>query len=118
VPADALARVLSEEALMLADGGGKVSAVSHPPRGGALIARIFIGLARLPTSRAWRLHPARINGLPGCLIFDDATGQRVQTIALTPSATGPGRIGTLDIQRNPDTLRGVLAAPARNGASG
>src|SRR5690606_36356043 len=97
---DALARVLAEDAVMLADGGGKVSAVPRPLQGAALIARTFIGFATLPSSRAWRFEPARINGLPGCLVFDDATGQLVQTIALAPSATEPGRIGALYIQRN------------------
>ena len=115
---DALAKVLTEDAVMLSDGGGKVSAMPHPLQGGALIAETFIGFARLPTSRAWRLEPARINGLPGCLIFDDATGQLVQTIALAPSATEPGRIGALYIQRNPDKLQGVLAALGRSGGAG
>ncbi|TLY66949.1 MAG: sigma-70 family RNA polymerase sigma factor [Gammaproteobacteria bacterium] len=115
---DALAKVLTEDAVMLADGGGKVSALPRPLQGGALIAKAFIGFARLPTSRAWRLEPARINGLPGCLIFDDATGQLVQTIALAPSATEPGRIGALYIQRNPDKLQGALAALGRNGTAG
>jgi RNA polymerase sigma-70 factor, ECF subfamily len=106
---EALARVLTEDAVMLADGGGKVSAVSRPLQGGALIARAFIGFASLPTSH-WRLEPARINGLPGCLVFDDPTGELVQTIALAPSATEPNRIGALYIQRNPDKLQGVLTA--------
>jgi RNA polymerase sigma-70 factor (ECF subfamily) len=114
---DGLARVLAEDAVMLADGGGKVSAVPRPLHGGALIARTFIGFARLPTSR-WRLEPARINGLPGCLVFDDATGRLVQTIALAPSAGEPGRIGALYIQRNPDKLQGVLAALGRSSAGG
>lgn len=112
---DALARVLAEDAVMLADGGGKVSAVPRPLRGGALIARTFIGFARLPASRAWRMEPARVNGLPGCVVFDDATGRIVQTIALAPSATEPGLIGALYIQRNPDKLRGALAAPRSGG---
>ena len=112
---DALAKVLTEDAVMLADGGGKVSAVPHPLHGGALIAKALIGFARLPASRAWRLEPARINGLLGCVIFDDATGQLVQTIALAPSATEPGRIGALYIQRNPDKLKGVVAALDRAG---
>jgi RNA polymerase sigma-70 factor (ECF subfamily) len=112
---DALAKVLTEDAVMLADGGGKVSAVPRPLRGGALIAKVFIGFARLPTSRAWRLESARINGLPGCLIFDDATGQLVQTITLEPSVIEPGRIGALYVQRNPDKLQGVLAALDRGG---
>ncbi|MCO5106171.1 MAG: RNA polymerase sigma factor SigJ [Burkholderiaceae bacterium] len=107
---DALARVLAEDAVMLADGGGKVSAVPRPLQGAALIAKTFIGFATLPTSRAWRFESARINGLPGCLVFDDASGQLVQTIALAPSATEPGRIGALYIQRNPDKLQGVRAA--------
>jgi len=64
----------------------------------------------LPTSSAWRLESVRINGMPGTLIFDDSTGQLVETIALTPSATEAGRIGALYIQRNPDKLRSVLAA--------
>ncbi|MFH1660107.1 MAG: RNA polymerase sigma factor SigJ [Pseudomonadota bacterium] len=107
---DALARVLTEDAVMLADGGGKVSAVPRPLKGGALIAKVFIGFAKLPTSRAWRLESACINGLPGCVIFDDSTGQLVQTIALAPSTTELGRIGALYIQRNPEKLQGVLAA--------
>ena len=111
----ALAKVLTEDAVALADGGGKVSALPRPLQGGALIAETFIGFARLPTSRAWRMEAARINGLPGCLIFDGGTGQLVQTIALAPSATEPGRIGALYIQRNPDKLQGVLAALGRGG---
>ncbi len=105
---DALAAVLAEDAVMLADGGGKVSALSRPLHGGAQIAKAFIGFARLPTSRAWRLEPARINGMAGLLIFDDATRELVQTIALAPSATAPGHIGALYVQRNPDKLQGVL----------
>lgn len=106
---DGLARVLSEDAVLLSDGGGKVSAVPRPLQGGALIAKTIIGFARLPTSR-WRLELARINGLPGCLVFDDETNQLVQTIALAPSITEPGRISALYIQRNPDKLQGVLSA--------
>ena len=105
---DALARVLSEDAVMLADGGGKVSAVPRPLHGGSRIAKAFIGFARLPESRGWRLIPARINGLPGCLIVDAQDGDRlVQTVALAPADGAPGRIGGLYIQRNPDKLVGV-----------
>jgi RNA polymerase sigma-70 factor (ECF subfamily) len=110
---DALAKVLTEDAVMLSDGGGKVSAVPRPLHGGALVAKTFIGFAKLPTSR-WRIEPARINGLPGCLIYDEPTGQLIQTVALAPSAAEPGRIGALYIQRNPDKLQGVLTALARN----
>ena len=100
---DALARVLAADAVMMSDGGGKASAGRQPLRGAALIARTFIRFASLPTSH-WRLEPARINGLPGCLVFDEPTGDLVQTIALAPSATEPDRIGALYVQRNPDKL--------------
>jgi RNA polymerase sigma-70 factor (ECF subfamily) len=115
---DALARVLTDDAVMLADGGGKASAVPRPLHGSALIARTFIGFASLPTSRGWRLQPAQVNGLPGCLVFDDDDGGRlVQTMALAPSANAPGRIGAIYIQRNPDKLHGVLAALQRRASA-
>lgn len=101
----ALAQVLAQDAVMLADGGGKVSAVPRPLQGGERVAAVFIGFARLPSSTGWRLAPAQVNGLPGCLIFDDHAGGRlVQTIALAPAADEPGRIGALYIQRNPEKL--------------
>jgi RNA polymerase sigma-70 factor (ECF subfamily) len=63
------------------------------------------------------LRPARVNGMPGCLLFDDRDGGRLlQTMALAPSATEPGRIGAIYIQRNPDKLQGVQAALQRRGA--
>jgi RNA polymerase sigma-70 factor (ECF subfamily) len=110
---DALARALADDAVMLSDGGGKVHAVPRPLHGGALVARTFIGFARRATHRAWRMERARINGLPGCLMFDSATGELVQAIALAPAANAPGRIGALYIQRNPDKLRGLQAALGR-----
>jgi RNA polymerase sigma-70 factor (ECF subfamily) len=102
---DALAQVLAQDAVFLADGGGKVTAVPRPLHGGAKVALAFIGFARLPSSRGWRLEPARVNGLPGCLVFDDHEGGRlVQTMALAPSSTEAGRIGAIYVQRNPDKL--------------
>ncbi|PKO64839.1 MAG: RNA polymerase subunit sigma [Betaproteobacteria bacterium HGW-Betaproteobacteria-16] len=114
---EALARVLTEDALLLADGGGKVKSVPWPLHGGGLIARALVGFASLPTSQGWRLEPARINGLPGMLLFDDLNGGAlVQTIALAPSAVAPDRVAAVYIQRNPDKLRGVLDALKRRGA--
>lgn len=113
---EALARVLADDAVLLADGGGKASAVPRPLHGAGLIARTFIGFARLPGSTGWRLEAARINGMPGCLVFDDADGGRlVQTIALAPAGE-PGRIGALYIQRNPDKLQRLSRALGARGA--
>jgi RNA polymerase sigma-70 factor, ECF subfamily len=112
----ALAQLLAEDAVLMADGGGKVSAVPRPLQGGAQVARIFIGFAQLPTSRGWRLLPTTVNGLPGVLIVDDAAGGRlVQTIALAPGQQ-PGQVGAVYIQRNPDKLA-AIAARVTSGAA-
>jgi RNA polymerase sigma-70 factor (ECF subfamily) len=103
----ALTALLTEDAVMMADGGGKVSAVAKPLQGGARIAQIFIGFTQLPAGRRCRMVPALVNGLPGCLVLDDAAGGRlVQTIALAP-AQAAGRLGALYIQRNPDKLQAI-----------
>ncbi len=104
----ALTQVLTADAVLLSDGGGKVAALPRPLHGNARIAQAFIRFAELPTSRGWRMVPATVNGLPGCLIVDElADGHLVQTLALAPSAHEPGRIGALYIQRNPDKLRAI-----------
>jgi RNA polymerase sigma-70 factor (ECF subfamily) len=111
----ALAQVLAQDAVLLADGGGKVSALLRPLQGREQVATVFIGFARLPGSSGWRLEPALVNGLPGCLLLDDHDGGRlVQTIALAPSADEPGRIGAIYVQRNPDKLARVTAGPGRS----
>lgn len=108
----ALAQVLADDVVLLADGGGKVSAVPEPLHGREQVASVFIGFARLPGSSGWRLQAARVNGLPGCLIFNDHDGGRlVQTIALAPSSTEMGRIGAVYVQRNPDKLGYVTTGP-------
>ncbi|OWQ44718.1 RNA polymerase subunit sigma [Roseateles noduli] len=98
---DALAKVLTDDVVLLADGGGKVSAV-RTLEGGALVARTFVGFVKMPTSRDWRIRPARVNGLPGFVVYG-ASGEPIQTVALRP-APEPGRISAIYVQRNPDKL--------------
>jgi RNA polymerase sigma-70 factor, ECF subfamily len=101
----ALAQVLAHDVVLLADGGGNVKAVPRTLHGRTQVATVLVGFARLPESSGWRLEPARVNGLPGCLLFDDDDGGRlVQTIALSPSADELGRIGAIYVQRNPHKL--------------
>lgn len=106
---DGLARILTEDAVLMADGGGKASAVPRPLQGAAQVAKVLIGFARLPDSH-WTLESVLLNGEPGCLVFDRMTGSLLQTITLAPSRIEPNRIGALYIQRNPDKLK---LAPAR-----
>jgi RNA polymerase sigma-70 factor, ECF subfamily len=104
----ALARVLTADAVALADGGGKVTALPRPLRGNEVIARALVAFALRPASRGWRLVPTQVNGLPGYLLFDDlAGGCLVQAVALAPSSHEPGRAGAVYVQRNPDKLRAI-----------
>jgi RNA polymerase sigma-70 factor, ECF subfamily len=95
--------------VLMADGGGKVSAVPRALQGGDVIARAFIGFAQMPSSRGWRLVPTTVNGLPGLLVLDTAAGGRlVQTIAMAPAKVD-GQLRALYIQRNPDKLAAIAA---------
>lgn len=104
----ALVQVLTADAVLLADGGGKVSALPRPLHGNEVIARTFIGFAKMPAHRGWRLVATTVNGLPGCLIFDDlADGRLVETIALAPAPHEPCRVAAIYVQRNPDKLLAI-----------
>lgn len=105
----ALARVLAEDAVLLADGGGKVQAVPHPLRGGERIARTLVGFSKLVDLRELCLQIAPVNGLPGYVLFD-AQGRPLQSVALLPCA-GEARVQTLYVQLNPDKLRHLHPPP-------
>lgn len=100
---EGLAKVLTDDAVLLADGGGKVTAVPRMLEGATVVARAFVGWVKMPVNHDWRVRPARVNGLPGCIIYD-AAGEPVQTIALRP-APEAGRVSAIYVQRNPDKLR-------------
>lgn len=104
--ASGLAKMLASDAVLLADGGGKATAISKPLHGGAAVAKVFVGFTRLPEAKDWVLRPARINGQPGLVVLvPQREGARVvQTITLSPSAEAPGLIGAIYVQRNPDKL--------------
>jgi RNA polymerase sigma-70 factor (ECF subfamily) len=108
---ESLARALTEDAVLLSDGGGKATAVPRPLHGGDRIAKVLVAFARLPATQSWRWLPAPINGLPGFLVVDDAAGGRlVQAVLLAPADDAPERIGTVYVQRNPDKLLSLAAA--------
>ncbi|RYY73319.1 MAG: sigma-70 family RNA polymerase sigma factor [Gammaproteobacteria bacterium] len=107
---NALAHMLTEDAVMLSDGGGKVNAVPYPLKSREVVAKVFIGFASLPKSRSWQLEPTNINGLPGFLILDGETGELIQTVTLEISITDSSRIKAIYIQRNPDKLQMLIAS--------
>jgi RNA polymerase sigma-70 factor (ECF subfamily) len=98
---DALRALLAEDAVLRADGGGKLPAALAPIVGRDRIARFLAGVARKVREAGYVLTPtpARINGQPG-VVVRDAEGI-VPTMALGVRA---GAIVAVDIVRNPDKL--------------
>jgi RNA polymerase sigma-70 factor, ECF subfamily len=106
-----LAKLLTEDASFISDGGGKVSAPRKPVLGRERIAQGLIGLAHkhaLPAGQ--RAQSAWLNGWPG-FIVTGPDGEPVQTIVLELSDAG--RVRTIYAVRNPDKLGALRAALAR-----
>jgi RNA polymerase sigma-70 factor (ECF subfamily) len=104
----ALGALLAEDAVLYADGGGKVIAFHNPIRGLARLLRLFAGLNRKYGADAFSLlRPMWIDGLPGYASLE--RGQVLQTTALD---IREGRIVGVYITRNPDKLAAVSALVA------
>jgi RNA polymerase sigma-70 factor, ECF subfamily len=100
----ALARVLSQDATFVSDGGGRVTAVPKPLVGRDLIAKVLLGFARLYDPQQYRMRRATVNGLAG-FVISTVAGAPVQTIAIEPD--GQGLIKSIYVVRNPDKLQRV-----------
>ncbi|MEO5716629.1 MAG: RNA polymerase sigma-70 factor [Luteolibacter sp.] len=99
--ADLLA-LLTDDAVLYSDGGGKVRAALLPIQGPDRIARMFIGLRRFQTDGPAPLHFVRINGSPGVLTRGSDGNANAMTLALEN-----GKVKAVYIVRNPDKLAGV-----------
>src|SRR5262249_12439559 len=97
-----LTALLAEDAVLQSDGGGKVLASLQPIEGGDKIARFFIALGEKTGGLNLAVRPARINGLPGFVIFSD--DELIQTIAFETDAA---KIRAIYVVRNPDKLAHV-----------
>jgi RNA polymerase sigma-70 factor (ECF subfamily) len=95
-----LAGLLTEDAVLITDGGGKRKAALRPLVGREDIVTLIKGLAwRAAWPPVGAMRPVRINGALG-VVVDGPDG--VSTIAF--EAGEGGRIGAIYIVRNPDKL--------------
>lgn len=96
---EALAETLAEDALLIADGGGKAYAALNPINGREKIVRFFIGLARkFGTPR--EVRRLRLNGGEGFVIVEADGG--LQSWSLTWNDRG--QVQAIYVVRNPDKL--------------
>ena len=93
--------LLTEDAVALSDGGGRVLAALNPIRGADRVARFISGVVRkqIEAGVTLRVENASINGRPGLLVWAD--DQLVQAVAID---VDDERIATLYMVLNPDKL--------------
>lgn len=95
---DALIALLDPEALTIADGGGLVSAVLRPIKGGEQVARAFVDIA--DRALDLRLLERTVNGQPGLVVQQEG----VTAAVLAFDVTGD-RVKQVWAVRNPEKLR-------------
>jgi RNA polymerase sigma-70 factor, ECF subfamily len=96
--------LLTQDVILLADGGGKKPAAMRPIVGHEDVARLLAGLGRIAKSASFEVHPATVNGLPGMVI----SGENGVIEGAWALETRGDRIGAIYIMRNPDKL-GVVS---------
>jgi RNA polymerase sigma-70 factor, ECF subfamily len=101
--AQALARLLAEDAVLYTDGGGKRAAAFNPIYGADKILRFIAGVSRKNLAlQTMQVRAAAINGLPG-FVMREADGS-ISTMAFECCA---GHIAAIYVVRNPEKLRHV-----------
>ncbi len=94
-----LVALLTEDAVLLSDGGGKRPAAINPLHGSDRIARFFAGVVTKNRDTITAIVPATINGLPGFVAYNREGVD--QTLAIE---TRDDRICAVYIVRNPEKL--------------
>ena len=98
---DGVLRVLADDVVFTADGGGKAPAIQHPMSGDVAVARFLVGLMRRGAPFGVRLEPTLANAEHSVRIRT-ADGA---TVSLLTLHVQDGAIRSIANQLNPDKLR-------------
>jgi RNA polymerase sigma-70 factor (ECF subfamily) len=97
--------VLTGDARLVSDGGGKVVAALNVVRGAEKVARFFVGVARkAPAGLSW--SALTLNGAPAMVAETDG-----HVFGILSIATDGERITDVYVLRNPDKLARIGRAP-------
>ncbi len=100
---DAIRGMLSDEAVLIGDGGGKVSSFPKPLVGGGRIAQVYFAAQR--RGQTVRMQMVVLNGQWALLRYVDGQLESAQTFE-----TDGERIVSIHAQRNPDKLQRIVAS--------
>ncbi|HVI53710.1 MAG TPA: RNA polymerase sigma-70 factor [Luteibacter sp.] len=100
----AIRAMLATDAVLMGDGGGKVTSFPKPMVGGQRIAQLFYA-ANLRYKYGLMLQIAEINGEPSLLRYLNGQLESVQTYVVDGE-----HITQILVQRNPDKLERILKA--------
>jgi RNA polymerase sigma-70 factor, ECF subfamily len=100
-----LLEIIAPDAVLVADGGGKVPSILNPVYGADRIARFFLGLQS--KHGVFEIRPATINSAPGLLTFRDG-----QLISVASVSIQNGRITAIHAVSNPDKIHANELRPA------
>ncbi|MDQ2777237.1 MAG: RNA polymerase sigma factor SigJ [Acidobacteriota bacterium] len=98
--------IIAHDAVLVADGGGKVPSILNPVYGADRITRFFLGLRK--TNNVFEIRSAPVNSGPGMLTFRD--GQLVSVVSVSIE---DDRITAIYSVNNPDKIHVDPLAPLR-----
>ncbi|MFD5463653.1 RNA polymerase sigma factor SigJ [Kitasatospora sp. NPDC127059] len=96
-----LMEILDPDVVWHADGGGIVRAAARPVHGADKVARLVAGLVEKWFTPEFALGPATVNGEPGLVWYEKATGTVGGVVAF---ALAGGRIAEAYVVVNPEKL--------------
>jgi len=99
---ESLIDLLAEDVVLYGDGGGQgAGGFRHALHGKATIGKLIGPLLERTKQRGWTMHPAEVNGQPGCVWVDEA-GDPMVVVSLD---IAEDKIQTIRSVANPDKLR-------------
>jgi RNA polymerase sigma-70 factor (ECF subfamily) len=103
-----LTAMLTEDALLVTDGGGKVPSALNPIHGADRVARFLRGVAEKGAKR-YTIQWAMVNGDVGVVLMDGGHPASVLSLTLEKN----GLISGVLVVNNPDKLAGAQTTSSR-----
>lgn len=103
-----LLALLTEDARVVADGGGRVGTARRPIEGAERVARWLVSEFRKHAGHFTRSRRVTINGQPGVLCYSGPL-----LMGALAYGVRDGRIASIHIVANPEKLRRLMSPPAR-----